>query len=565
MPDLRDMTEDTWLVTLLMVGTKDDEARKKMIQEDPFPSLERARAICSSQEKASKHSSTIKSARTGHGTDEVAKVTGSNVTRRGDRSPARRNTNTGCGYCGSDKFHNKSQCPAKDKECRTCHKVGHFSSVCRSNNSRGDKNINTKRTDTVASVHLVNGMDTCKLNWINVEVQYGHAKATLRCLPDSGSSANLLDEDTYLREFANVKNHGLKKPEDVLKAANGLGLEVSRTLKATARLEGRTTEVVFHVSTEVSGPLLSKKTCQALGILPKSFPKPLPGEGHFQKMIKMVKHVTGDMEDPEKIKNQLLEEFKDVFDDEGPLKVMTGSPATIELTKDAIPVKVTNPRPIPIPLREDVKKLLDYLVAKGVIELVSEPTDWVHPMIVVKKPNGELRLTVDLRELNKYVRRPNYPLPNPRDLVAQIPNEAQVFTTADATSGYFQVPLAEESRDLTTFITPWGRYHHKRLMMGLVSAGDEYNIHGDVALTTANVGNTLKMVDDILLHDVTLESHILRVKKFLQTCRSAGITLNKSKFNFCREGGQICRIHCGQRLHKGGSGKAHGDQGVPQH
>ncbi|QQP39057.1 Uncharacterized protein FKW44_019818 [Caligus rogercresseyi] len=75
-------------------------------------------------------------------------------------------------------------------------------------------------------------------------------------------------------------------------------------------------------------------------------------------------------------------------------------------------------------------------------------------MSVVAK-GEKLRLTVDLRKLNQHVRRPDHPITSPKNAVSNIPPNARIFTTFDATSGYHQIPLHSKSQELTTFITPW--------------------------------------------------------------------------------------------------------------
>ena len=122
---------------------------------------------------------------------------------------------------------------------------------------------------------------------------------------------------------------------------------------------------------------------------------------------------------------------------------------------------------------------------KGIVEKVpvGEAITWCHPMVVVPKSNSsEPRITVDLTGLNKYVRRPAYPTRVPRDVVASIPGGMRYFTTFDSRHGYWQVPLDPESSALTTVLTPWGAYRFKRNPMGLISAGDEHNHRGDLAL-----------------------------------------------------------------------------------
>ena len=45
---------------------------------------------------------------------------------------------TGCGKCGNAKWHFWKDCPARDAECRKCHKKGHFAKKCRSAKSVHD-------------------------------------------------------------------------------------------------------------------------------------------------------------------------------------------------------------------------------------------------------------------------------------------------------------------------------------------------------------------------------------------------------------------------------------------
>ncbi|XP_064122521.1 uncharacterized protein LOC135226741 [Macrobrachium nipponense] len=74
--------------------------------------------------------------------------------------------------------------------------------------------------------------------------------------------------------------------------------------------------------------------------------------------------------------------------------------------------------------------------------------------------------------------------------------------------------------------------------MGFSATGDAYCLRGDMALQ--GVPNCVKVVDDILLSDEDLPSHLQHMHQMLTRCRQYGITLNKEKFtvaapkvNFC--------------------------------
>ena len=171
----------------------------------------------------------------------------------------------------------------------------------------------------------------------------------------------------------------------------------------------------------------------------------------------------------EEVRQQLIQEYADVFtDDEEKLKPMRCEPSRVELVEEAKPIRVSTARKIAYAYREETKKELDRMVDQGIVVPVGDvATEWCHPMVVVEKSNGGIRICVDLTKVNKYVKRPTHPGPSPREIVNDIPPNQRFFSTLDAVKGYWQIPLEKGSQALTTFITPWGRYIFTRAPMGL--------------------------------------------------------------------------------------------------
>ena len=87
------------------------------------------------------------------------------------------------------------------------------------------------------------------------------------------------------------------------------------------------------------------------------------------------------------------------------LPEMSGPPMEIHLKANAIPRKITNPSAVPEHWRDLVKEQLDSDTRLGVIEKVTEPSAWCHRMVVVGKPDGTPRQTVDFQPLNKWCHR----------------------------------------------------------------------------------------------------------------------------------------------------------------
>ena len=82
------------------------------------------------------------------------------------------------------------------------------------------------------------------------------------------------------------------------------------------------------------------------------------------------------------------------------------------------------PRRVANPLLGKTKTKLEEMVKMEIIEPIEEPTEWCSGMVIVKKPNGEVRICVDLTELNKFVKRQVHPLPVGEHVVGSSPGHA---------------------------------------------------------------------------------------------------------------------------------------------
>ena len=150
-----------------------------------------------------------------------------------------------------------------------------------------------------------------------------------------------------------------------------------------------------------------------------------------------------------------------------------GVDCTIKLKDGAKPFAIFIPRHIPMPLHTRVKQELDKMEAMQVISKVEEPTPWCTGMVVVPKKTGAIRICVDLKPLNENVQREVHPLPTVDDTLDQLTG-AKMFSTLDANSGFWQVPLEESSRLLTTFLTPYGHYCFNKKPFGICSTPEHF-------------------------------------------------------------------------------------------
>ena len=163
------------------------------------------------------------------------------------------------------------------------------------------------------------------------------------------------------------------------------------------------------------------------------------------------------------------ESFPAVFEGLGNL----GEPYVIRLLPDVQPHALHVSRNVPLPLRDKVRTELNRMVSIGVIARIDQPMKWCAGMVAIPKKNGSVCICVDLKRLNKGVQREVHPLPKVDETLAQLTG-VKIFSKLDTNSGFWQIPLSPESRPLTTFIIPFGRFCFSKLPFGISSAPEHF-------------------------------------------------------------------------------------------
>ena len=140
------------------------------------------------------------------------------------------------------------------------------------------------------------------------------------------------------------------------------------------------------------------------------------------KMVAKVSHVD---EFSSQHSDRIITEFKDVFKEE--LGHLLGE-VHLEVDPGVTP-NVAAAWRIPVAIKNNLKAELEKLVKKKVIEPVSKPTPWVSALELVVKKNGNLRICIDPRPLNKALKREHFQLPTLDDLQPEIADKLGIFYT----------------------------------------------------------------------------------------------------------------------------------------
>ena len=217
---------------------------------------------------------------------------------------------------------------------------------------------------------------------------------------------------------------------------------------------------------------------------------------------------------------ELIMEYRDIF--AWSYKDLKGIPPEIAqhripLIPGAIPVRQKERRMNP-QLQLVVKAELEKLLQAGFIKPV-EITDWVSPMVLVKKKNGKLRVCIDYRKLNKNTQKDHFPLPFINSILDEVAGH-EMYIFMDGYSGYNQVSIASEDRHKTAFTTPWGTFIFLVMPFGLCNAPSAFQRAMTYAFSDLLHKTMTVFIDDFSTQS-EIATHIECVRQAFERCRTA--------------------------------------------
>lgn len=202
-------------------------------------------------------------------------------------------------------------------------------------------------------------------------------------------------------------------------------------------------------------------------------------------------------------------------------------PLKIELTSNAQPIRVKL-RNYSQSQRKFMTNLTDELIRFNLI-YPNPSSKWACAPLLVPKPGpSEWRFTVDLRPVNQYTIRHQYPMPRIEEELTKTAGSS-VYASVDFTHSYWQLPLHKDSQECQSFVTPDNVFTPTRVPHGTTNAV----LHLQSFLSTnapAEVKQRMLLwVDDCLFHAPTATDLIKCLQSFFQFCSTYNLRLNPQK------------------------------------
>ena len=164
---------------------------------------------------------------------------------------------------------------------------------------------------------------------------------------------------------------------------------------------------------------------------------------------------------------------------------------------------------IPPPQLDEVREHLKLMLDAGVIWPSNSP--WCNAVVLVRKKDGSLHFCIDFRKLNSLTVKDSHPLPCICETLENLVGAAH-YLTFDMNSGFWQVPMDEESKQYTAFtLGSMGLYECKSMPFGLCNAPLTFQRLMQNCLGELNLTYCLIYLDDVIVFSETPEEHLRRM------------------------------------------------------
>ena len=458
-----------------------------------------------------------------------------------------------CIWCKGD-IHSRDQCPAKDARCRFCSKEGHFERAClKKKRQEEDKDQHAVELHSdqdssesdeydlgTVSVHAIDNNKSREV-FAPISIHSTTAQSAqpvdLKGKVDTGAMISCIP--LTMLKIIGVSKTDLKHSDAIIKGISGADLQNCGTLDVKVTCNDITDNTTFYITKRQCPVILGLEFCKRFGLVtiaPVCMQRSITVEPNDLDAV----HITDESEmNYHEMKQKWnahlplgrktgdpLQDLKEIFPEafDGKVGLFEGE-VDLKLSPDAKPVQLP-PRAVPQSIMPKLKKELDKMEQQGIIRACPETTDWVHNLVVVVKKNGDLRLCLDPRNLNKYLIRNVHYTASWEDAQHSF-KDGQFFSKLDAKSGYWTKKLAEESQLLTAFNTPFKKYCFIRLPFGLSVSSEIFSEQMDKTL--AGVPGTFPCADDVKIQGSTEERHDIHLLETVERAHQAGLKFNPDK------------------------------------
>ena len=182
---------------------------------------------------------------------------------------------------------------------------------------------------------------------------------------------------------------------------------------------------------------------------------------------------------------------------------------------------------IPPPQLDEVREHLKLMLDAGVVRPSNSP--WCNAVVLVRKKNGSLHFCINFRRLDALTVKDSHPLPHICETLESLAGAAH-YSTFNLNSGFWQVPMDEESKQYTAFLLgSMGLYECESMPFGLCNTPPTFQRLMQNCLGELNLTYCLIYLDDVIVFSETPEEHLQGMRVVFNRLQEHGLKLKPSK------------------------------------
>lgn len=396
---------------------------------------------------------------------------------------------------GKNKFNSKGMTVNRSPlTCFKCKEVGHTANKCK--NNKGVNGIRDHYRDLIMNFMI--------------------EERPVKMLVDTGAARSFISERCIPIE----KKKEIRQTADRFTTVNGEPLKVKGSVELKTMINEKEVKHTFFIVEDLKyeGIIgLDWLTDAGVTIDVRErtliFKQPSSNENKNQNVASI---------------QRIEEEFSDVIVEEidlnnGAAKV---EPVVINIKDPQNPPTFVRNFNLGVNGEEVLWKEVQNMLKAGVIEEAKSHEHWNFPAILVKKKDGTWRVCIDFRKLNERTITIPANIPRIEDLLDLL-SRYNFFTKIDLIKGYWQIPIAEESKKYLTFTCKNKRYQFCTMPFGITNAPAIFQQY--IEEICSEVGNSVNLIDDIIIYGQTLEEIEDFTKKMFKVLREKNLKVSKKK------------------------------------
>lgn len=397
-------------------------------------------------------------------------------------------------------------------DTRKCYVLNEGKKKPDNNNQNSNKNMIIKESYNEVTEIIVEG----KINNEKIEL-----------FIDSGAKRNYIDEIMAVK--LNLQTEDCQEFRTIF--GNGETLKIDKMVKTDIELGEKKLDVIFYVLRKTPVKFLLGNSFLSRHDVIIDY-----GTRHLKINDKQINFKGYEKGNEENLDDRLVKNLCYLVKDEDLINLLniykadnlnfshfSNIKARFVLDKPLKAIKKIN-YTVPFKYEKQAKIEIKRLMKEGIIE--KSFSHIVSPAFFIEKKNGDLRLVVDYREVNKYLQDDPWVIPNIEDSLTRIGSN-KFYSKLDLAQGFNQIEIDDESKIITSFFLMGQQYQYKRIPFGIKPGPKLFQRY--VSNLLGDIENVFVYIDDIIIYGKTKEEHNIAFKNVLKVLYNSKIKINFEK------------------------------------